>query len=92
MKGIGNRLAIAEKKESAVELAVEKLKMLYKKNLPIKNKIIKLKENSKSELSEKLAEKNSELADLKAKVENFETVKQLAISTQQKKLKNKEIF
>tara|TARA_A200000113_G_C8839825_1_gene346481 strand:- start:203 stop:1483 length:1281 start_codon:yes stop_codon:yes gene_type:complete len=91
---LANRLAIAEKqKESAVELAVEKTKNALQEELANKkNEIIKLKENSKSELSEKLAEKNSELADLKAKVEHFETVKQLAISNATKEIEKQRDF
>lgn len=76
------RLTIAEEqKENAVELAIERTKNSLQEELSSKEKeITQLKANSKSELIEKLAKKDTELADLKSKIQNFETVKELAVS------------
>lgn len=85
---LNKRLTIAEQqKQSAVELAIEKTKSSLQEQLSRKeNEITQLKANSKSELIEKLAEKDNELSDLKSKVENFETVKELAISKATKEI------
>lgn len=85
---LNNRLALAEKdKVSAVELAKEKVKNSLQEELAKKDKeITELKANSKSELIEKLAEKDSILAELKSKIENFETVKELAVSKATKEI------
>ncbi len=85
---LNNRLAIAEdQKENAIELAVEKTKNSLQEELSNKEKeITQLKTNNKSELIEKLAEKNTELADLESKVQNFETVKELAVSNATKEI------
>ena len=85
---LNNRLILAEKeKESAVELAKEKVKNSLQEELAKKDKeITELKANSKSELIEKLAEKDSILAELKSKIENFETVKELAVSKATKEI------
>jgi len=85
---LNNRLVIAEEqKENAIELAVEKTKNSLQEELSNKEKeITQLKANSKSELIEKLAGKNTELADLKSKVQNFETVKELAVSKATKEI------
>ena len=82
------RLALAEKeKESAVELAKANTKNSLQEELAKKDKeITELKANSKSELIEKLAEKDSILAELKSKIENFETVKELAVSKATKEI------
>jgi len=82
------RLTIAEEqKENAVELAIERTKNSLQEELSNKEKeITQLKANSKSELIEKLAEKDTELADLKSKVQNFETVKELAVSKATKEI------
>ena len=79
---LNNRLALAEKeKESAVELAKANTKNSLQEELAKKDKeITELKANSKSELIERLAEKDSSLAELKSKIDNFETVKELAVS------------
>lgn len=79
---LNKRLSIAEEqKESAVELAVVKTKNSLQEELSNKDKeITELKANSKSELIEKLAEKDSELTEMKSKIQNFETVKELAVS------------
>jgi hypothetical protein len=87
-KELNKRIAIAEEqKESAIELAVEKTKSSFQKELSGKEKeIAQLKANSKSELIEKLSEKDNELADLKSKVQNFENVKELAVSKATKEI------
>ena len=85
---LNNRLALAEnEKESAVELAKANTKNSLQEELAKKDKeIIELKANSKSELIEKLAEKDNILAELKSKIENFETVKELAVSKATKEI------
>ena len=85
---LNNRLALAEKeKESAVELAKANTKNALQEELAKKDKeITELKANSKSELIEKLAEKDSILSELKSKIENFETVKELAVSKATKEI------
>jgi len=85
---LDKRIAIADKqKKDAVELAIEKTKGSLQKELSDKEKeITQLKANSKSELIEKLSEKDSELADLKSKVQNFKTVKDLAVSEATKEI------
>jgi hypothetical protein len=85
---LNNRLAIAEEnKVNAVELAKEKVKNSLQEELAKKDKeITELKANSKNELIEKLAEKDSILAELKSKIDNFETVKELAVSQATKEI------
>jgi hypothetical protein len=85
---LNKRLSIADdQKQSAVELAIEKTKSSLQEELSNKDKeITLLKANSKSELIEKLAEKNTELADMKSKIENFDTVKELAVSKATKEI------
>lgn len=85
---LNKRLSIAdEQKQSAVELAIEKTKSSLQGELSSKdNEITLLKANSKSELIEKLAEKNTELAEMKSKIENFDTVKELAVSKATKEI------
>ena len=85
---LNKRLSIAEEqKQSAVDLAVEKTKNSLKEEISSRdNEITLLKANSKSELIEKLAEKNTELADMKAKIESFDTVKELAVSKATKEI------
>lgn len=82
------RLTIAEEqKQSAVELAVAKTKNSVQEELTIKDKeITELKASSKSELRESLAEKDSELAEMKSKIQNFDTVKELAVSKATKEI------
>ena len=82
------RLSLAnEQKESAIELAIANTKNSLQKELSNKdNEITVLKANSKSELIEKLAEKDTELADMKSKIQNFETVKELAVSKATKEI------
>jgi len=85
---LNKRLSIAEEqKQSAVDLAIEKTKNSLKEEISSRdNEITLLKANSKSELIEKLAEKNTELADMKAKIESFDTVKELAVSKATKEI------
>ena len=85
---LNKRLSTAdEQKQSAVELAIEKTKSSLQEELSNKDKeITLLKANSKSELIEKLAKKNTELADMKSKIENFDTVKELAVSKATKEI------
>ena len=85
---LNKRLSIAdEQKQSAVDLAIEKTKNALKEEISSRdNEITLLKANSKSELIEKLAKKNNELADMKAKIESFETVKELAVSKATKEI------
>ena len=85
---LNKRLSIAdEQKQSAVDLAIEKTKNALKEEISSRdNEITLLKANSKSELIEKLAEKNTELADMKAKIESFDTVKELAVSKATKEI------
>ena len=85
---LNKRLSIAdEQKQSAVQLAIEKTKNSLNEELSNKdNEITLLKANSKSELIEKLAEKNTVLADMKSKIENFDTVKELAVSKATKEI------
>ena len=82
------RLTIAEEqKQSAVELAVAKTKNSVQEELTNKDKeITELKASSKSELRESLAEKDSELAEMKSKIQNFDTVKELAVSKATKEI------
>ena len=79
---INQRLKYAEQeKNSAVELATEKVKSALEKSLAQKdNEISDLKARSEAELSKKLFEKESELSALKAKIENVETQKKLEVS------------
>ena len=85
---LNNRLVLAEKeKENAIELAKANTKNSLQEELAKKDKeITELKANSKSELIEKLSEKDSILAELKSKIENFETVKELAVSKATKEI------
>jgi len=87
---LNKRLSIAdEQKQSAIQLAIEKTKNSLNEVLSNKdNEITILKANSKSQLIEKLAEKNTELSDMKSKIENFDTVKELAVSKAKRKLKS----
>lgn len=79
---LNNRLTLAEKeKNSAVELAKANITNSMQEALSNKDKeIAELKANSRNELIEKLAKKDNELAEMKSKIENAETVKELAVS------------
>ncbi len=78
---ISNRLALAEKdKENAVKLAEANIKNSLQKQLAEKDiQLTELKESSNRELTEKLSQKENELIQLKAKIENANTEKTLAI-------------
>jgi hypothetical protein len=77
-----NRLNLAEKdKESAVKLAEANVKNAMQDQLAKKdNELTELKAQKDVELSQKLAQKESELSQLKAKIENAEVEKKLAIN------------
>lgn len=81
-KELKNRLDIAEKeKEGAIKLAEANLKNSLKDDLSRKdNEINDLKAKNQLQLTELLAKKEAEIADMKAKIDNAEIQKQLAIS------------
>jgi hypothetical protein len=85
---LNKRLSIAdEQKQSAIQLAIEKTRNSLNEELSNKdNEITLLKAKSKSELIEKLAEKNTVISDMKSKIENFDTVKELAVSKATKQI------
>ena len=85
---LNKRLSIAdEQKQSAIQLAIEKTRNSLNEELSNKdNEITLLKANSKSELIERLAEKNTELADMNSKIKNFYTEKELAVSKATKEI------
>ncbi|WP_417590055.1 DUF2130 domain-containing protein [Owenweeksia hongkongensis] len=76
------RLELAEKeKENAVKLAEANLKNALQADLTKKdNELIELRARNERQLSELLAQKESEISNMKAKIENAEIQKQLAIS------------
>lgn len=76
------RLDLAEKdKESAVKLAVSTTESRLQTEIANKDKeIILLKESGERKLTEQLAEKDGTLTELKAKLENSEIEKKLAIA------------
>jgi hypothetical protein len=76
------RLKLAEKdKESAVKLAEANLKNSLQEDLTKKDKeIIALIAKSEIELSEKLANKEAEIAQMKAKLDNAELQKKLSVT------------
>ena len=77
-----NRLALAEKeKESAVKLAEANIKNTLQEQLAKKDQeLAELKAKKEVELSQKLSQKENELLQLKAKIENAEVAKKLAIN------------
>ncbi len=77
-----NRLNLAEKeKESAVKLAEANVRNSLLEQLAKKDKeLIELKAHSNLELSEKLNKKEAEINQLKAKIDNVEVEKKLAIN------------
>ena len=77
-----NRLALAEKeKESAVKLAEANIKNTLQEQLAKKDQeLADLKAKKEIELSMKLFEKESELLQLKSKIDNAEVEKKLAIT------------
>lgn len=83
-----NRLALAEKeKESAVKLAEANIKSSLQEQLSKKDQeLAKLKAEKEVELSQKLSQKENELLQLRAKIENAEVEKKLAVSEATKKI------
>lgn len=77
-----NRLDLADKdKESAVKLAEANIKNSLQDQLNNKDKeLAELKAQKEIELSKKIAEKESELLQVKSKLENAEVEKKLAIT------------
>jgi len=80
-KEISNRLALAEKdKENAVKIAEADIKNALQEQIAEKDRqLTELKASSNRELTEKLSQKENELIQLKAKIENSNTEKTLAI-------------
>lgn len=83
-----SRLALAEKeKESAVKLAEANLRNSLQDQLAKKDKeLTELKAQKDAEISQKLTQKESELLQLKAKLENIEVEKKLAVTEATKKV------
>lgn len=83
-----SRLALAEKeKESAVKLAEANLRNTLQEQLAKKDKeLTELKAQKDAELSQKLTQKESQLLQLKAKLENIEVEKKLAVTEATKKV------
>ncbi|OYU84075.1 MAG: hypothetical protein CFE24_08555 [Flavobacterium sp. BFFFF2] len=79
---IHNRLVLAEKeKESAVKLAEANIKNALQDQLAKKDQeLAELKAKKEVELSQKLAQKEHELLELKAKIDNAEVAKKLAVT------------
>ena len=79
---IHNRLALAEKeKESAVKLAEANIKNALQDQLAKKDQeLAELKAKKEVELSQKLAQKEHELLEMKAKIDNAEVAKKLAVT------------
>ncbi|MDQ7048072.1 MAG: DUF2130 domain-containing protein [Enterobacterales bacterium] len=85
---LSNRLALAEKeKQSAIKLAEANVKNMSQQELVKKDKqIAELREKAGAELAEQIANKDIEIAEMKAKIHNAETVKKLEVSEVTKKL------
>jgi hypothetical protein len=79
---LNTRLDIAEKdKQSAVQLAEEKLKNSVSEELAKKDKeIVELKARNELHLTQQLSKKDSEIAEMKAKIQNAETELKLTVS------------
>lgn len=77
-----NRLALADKeKESAVKLAEANVRNSLQEQLANKDKeLTELKAQKDVELSQKLSQKDTELLQLKAKLDNAEVAKKLAVT------------
>lgn len=77
-----SRLSLAEKeKESAVKLAEANLRNFLQEQLSKKDKeLAELKAQKDAEFSQKLTQKETELLQLKAKLENTEVEKKLAVT------------
>jgi hypothetical protein len=82
------RLNLAEKdKENAIKLAEANLKNALQADLANKDKeIIQLRANSERNLAEKLAEKDTQLSAMTAKIQNAEMVKELAVTVAVQKI------
>lgn len=85
---IHHRLALAEKeKESAVKLAEANIKNALQEQLAKKDQeLADLKAKKEVELSQKISQKDNELLQLKAKIENAETEKKLAVNEATRKI------
>lgn len=83
-----NRLALADKeKESAVKLAEANVRSLLQEQLANKDKeLTELKAQKEVELSQKLSQKETELQQLKAKLDNAEVAKKLAVTEATQKI------
>jgi len=77
-----NRLSLAEKeKQNAVKIAEANLKILAQEELSkLEKKFIELKAKNKQEISEKLAKKDYEIAEMKSKIESAEIDKKLTVT------------
>lgn len=78
---IANRLALAEKdKENAVKLAEANIKNALQDQLAEKDRqLTEIKAKSNAELTEKIALKEAEITQMKAKIDNAEVEKKLAV-------------
>ncbi len=76
------QLSLIEKeKRSDFELTVEKIKNEYEKELSKRDKdLLELEAKSELEFLDKLSKKDSEIAEMKAKMLNYETEKELEIT------------
>ena len=85
---IQNRLALADKeKESAVKLAEANIRNSLQEQLAKKdNELTELKAQKDMELTERLAQKETQLMQLKAKLDNTEVEKKLAITEAMQKV------
>jgi hypothetical protein len=83
-----HRLALAEKeKVSAVQLAEARIKNALQEQLAKKDQeLAELKARKEAELYQKLSQKETELLQLKAKIDNAEIEKKLALSEATKKI------
>jgi hypothetical protein len=83
-----NRLALAEKeKESAIKLAEANIRNYLQEQISKKDQeLAKLKAEKEIELSHKLSQKENELLQLNAKIQNAEVEKKLAVSEATKKI------
>lgn len=85
---ISNRLALADKeKESAVKLAEAKIQNNWQEQLSKKEQeLSNFKAEKALELQQKLAEKENLLSEMKAKIDNAELVKTLAVNQATKQI------
>ncbi len=83
-----NRLSLAEKeKESAVKLAEANVRNSLQEQLAKKDKeLTELKAKKDVELSQKLSQKETELLQIKAKLDNAEVAKKLAVTEATQKI------